>query len=472
MTPFQEFQMEEYGKIAEAHFKTIESISAFFRYYLILMAVPLSLVGAFVAVASRAPMTDGLERLFSGAKSSVGIVFAAIGIIGFFLMSYVASLRFDALLYARTVNAIRKFFYDGGDEGFMLKARMRTLPQNAFEPPYFEDFFLPVVLVFAFFNSVYLYLGWIFVADRGSAFLPGDAVLRPPLAAVAVCGTFFIVHLIAYGRDAKRRESAYLQRGSIGVDIDGVLNRHRQHFASTLSRNGGPTIDPDAIVFLPVRDTPSLGVTRQQEVNVFNSPEYWLDMIADPEASHYVRALKEMGLKIHLVSNRPWPDLRRLHHTERARLKQKWNSEAQRLVSGWSPFANLWATLVYISLASRPVIELFTKAWLKEHEIPFDSLTIERSLSADGVHHSTDTKSRVQVARKHSLKFFVEDDWDSAFRLAFVCDVVFLIRHPYNEAIATRKDLFGKGSFTEALPTNVIVVDGWADIHRAIRRLM
>ena len=76
------------------------------------------------------------------------------------------------------------------------------------------------------------------------------------------------------------------------------------------------------------------------------------------------------------------------------------------------------------------------------------------------------------MAQKNALKFFVEDDWESAFRLAFICDVVFLIRHPYNEAMLTRKDLFGKGPFSEKLPGNVVVVDNWAEIHRAIKQLM
>lgn len=474
MTPFEEFQREEYGKIAEAHFKTIESISAFFRYYLILMALPLTLVGAFVTVAARATVQAGvLEQLMRSAKSSVGLVFIVIGVLGFFIMLYVVHLRFDALLYARTVNAIRKFFYDKADEGFLQKARMRTLPQTAFAPPYYEKaIFTPVVIVFAIFNTLYLYLGWIFVVDRGAAFLPGEAVFNPPIDLLLVSAVFFATHIVAYRRDADNRETQYLRRSSIGIDIDGVLNRHRQHFAAVLKAKGGPDINPDTIVFLPVRDDPSLGVTRAQEIEVFNSPEYWTDMIPDPEAGYYVRALRDMGLEIHLVTNRPWPDLRRVDKDDRPKVNRSWSSTTQKIISRCSEIERLWLTFICMSLRSKPAIEVLTKDWLRRHDIPFDSLTIERSVSTDGVHHSLSTKSRVQIAQKHALKFFVEDDWESAYRLAFICDVVFLIRHPYNEAMPTREDLFRKGRLTEPLPGNVVVVDGWSKIHRAIKQLM
>jgi hypothetical protein len=74
------------------------------------------------------------------------------------------------------------------------------------------------------------------------------------------------------------------------------------------------------------------------------------------------------------------------------------------------------------------------------------------------VHHSLSTTGRVQVAQNHALKFFVEDDWESAYRLAFICDIVFLIRHPYNDAMRTRNDLFGKRPFTEKMPGNVMLL--------------
>jgi hypothetical protein len=43
---FADFQKKvEYEHIAEAHFKTIEAISFFFRYYLLVMSLPVSIAG-------------------------------------------------------------------------------------------------------------------------------------------------------------------------------------------------------------------------------------------------------------------------------------------------------------------------------------------------------------------------------------------------------------------------------------------
>jgi uncharacterized HAD superfamily protein len=269
-----------------------------------------------------------------------------------------------------------------------------------------------------------------------------------------------------------QRETQYLQRGSIGIDIDGVLNRHRHHFAAILSEIGGPRIDPDAIVTLPVSDTAALGVTREHETAVFNSTKYWVDMPPANEASKYVSALRNLGLGIHIVSNRPWPLLPGKDKKIDQRLNCRWLSTAQEILSKRRWFENFSSTFPYISFRTRPAIELITRDWLRRQRIPFDSLTIERGIGKAGVHQPRATANRVQLSHKHSLKFFVEDDWEAAYRLAYICDVVFLIKHPYNEEIARTKDLFGKSYFTEDLPGNVIKVDGWRDVYHAIKRLL
>lgn len=48
MADFSDFQIKEYENISQAHFKTNEMVSAFFRYYIIVMAIPISSVGAAI----------------------------------------------------------------------------------------------------------------------------------------------------------------------------------------------------------------------------------------------------------------------------------------------------------------------------------------------------------------------------------------------------------------------------------------
>ena len=49
---FHAYLTTEYKNIAEAHFRTIEAISSFFRYYLLIMSVPIALLSGFVGLLS------------------------------------------------------------------------------------------------------------------------------------------------------------------------------------------------------------------------------------------------------------------------------------------------------------------------------------------------------------------------------------------------------------------------------------
>ena len=41
---FEKFLLSEYSNIAEAHFKTIETISTFFKHYLVIMSIPITIL--------------------------------------------------------------------------------------------------------------------------------------------------------------------------------------------------------------------------------------------------------------------------------------------------------------------------------------------------------------------------------------------------------------------------------------------
>ena len=60
------------------------------------------------------------------------------------------------------------------------------------------------------------------------------------------------------------------------------------------------------------------------------------------------------------------------------------------------------------------------------------------------------------ISKDKLIRAFVEDDFDKAKRLADICEVVFLIEHPYN-----------KGS----LPMNVIRVRSWEEVYHYLRKV-
>lgn len=101
-------------------------------------------------------------------------------------------------------------------------------------------------------------------------------------------------------------------------------------------------------------------------------------------------------------------------------------------------------------------IDIITKCWLHHNGIEYDKLTIEKG-SEDISDPRGQFRNRFYISRKKKIRFFVEDDDEKANKLAYICDVVFLIEHPYN------KD--------KKLPKNVLRVESWNDIYRWIRKL-
>src|SRR5437879_4621839 len=105
---FTKYLLSEYQNIAEAHFKTNEAISSFFKYYLTILAVPVSLIGLLIGLASR----EGLLFVISSLRLPAFLLCIAIAITGFLVLAHLINLRMDAVLYARVINGIRKYFYD------------------------------------------------------------------------------------------------------------------------------------------------------------------------------------------------------------------------------------------------------------------------------------------------------------------------------------------------------------------------
>jgi len=71
------------------------------------MALPMTLFSALLGLLQKENI---INIDFLGI--SLGFIFICIAVVGFLVMIYIANLRMDAILYARTVNGIRKYFFD------------------------------------------------------------------------------------------------------------------------------------------------------------------------------------------------------------------------------------------------------------------------------------------------------------------------------------------------------------------------
>jgi hypothetical protein len=71
------------------------------------------------------------------------------------------------------------------------------------------------------------------------------------------------------------------------------------------------------------------------------------------------------------------------------------------------------------------------------------------------------------------LRYFVEDDIEKAEKLAYICDVVFLVEHPYNTGFEKQCESCNYECKREKidLPNNVRTVKSWDEIYKRIRLL-
>lgn len=471
---FSEFQKSEYEHIAEAHFKAIEAISVFFRYYLIVMALPVPLL----AVLSR--FSGGgadIERSVVSLLKLASPFFVVIGIVGFCMMMYIANMRMDVTLYSRAVNSIRKYFYDVHDMDHANKLLMRQLPQSSSIPSYRDLPFMSVVVVFALVDAAYLAFGGHVLAlshVNGASSLH-DLRLGANLAIESIVLGFVLVtftaHFVAYWWLTRYREFSYLRGSAIGIDIDGVLNKHREHFCELAATKLNKRISPDQITLLPVHENPDLSITRADERQIFNDPKYWLEMPALDGAAEVIRSVRNsLLLPVHIFTHRPWPDI--VGSATNTEFRRSWRIAASEMLNRANAKAcvRLWVYII-TQLNYRLSIRYITRYWLHKHGIVFDSLLVERG-NENIVHSRGRYENRFNYAKRKRIRFFVEDDWVKALKLSYVCDVVFLIDHPYNRSALQDQSRHANELIIGKLPANVVRVGSWSELKKIISQLV
>lgn len=435
------FLITEYNNIAQAHFKTSETITTFFRYYLIIVALPVPICGILFRMEPAS--FSSLDQIPTFGLLLASTICLAISVCGMCVAWYVTELRGDAILYARTVNGIRKHFYDLSGLKPKEEMSMRVLPRSIAVPRHRDWFFFGGVLVsFIVIDTIYFALGYVVYLATVSPPSESTGMINTVLCTMTVF-SYLVLHVIGYIMLTDKREKQNLKCRSVGVDIDGVLNLHREHFCHILKRHTGKQISPDTITKIPVHECKELGITPEEEQSVFEDIDYWTQMPACLDAVHYIRKLRrDFGYKIYIVSHRPWPRQKLIG-------KDWWRWYVQRI---WPyPSLRIWPLPVL-----RPAMWRITRSWLRKCRIEYDKLLIEEGhiYSARG---EIAARNRYVLAAKKMIPLFVEDVKANACKLADTCEIVFLLKHPYN-----------KDSQAD-LPKNVIPVNSWKEIYHFVR---
>lgn len=472
---FINFQLEEYKNISSAHFETNKQIAIFFRYYLLIASAP-----AIILMLLEKNI-EKLDLLFIGElgvyeTTFIGFILLIISFIGFFTCLYITSLISDSTLYAKTVNGTRRFFYDLSKIEF--EERFRVLPKVTCEPTKSNQnkTSRPILVCISVINSIYFCLGTYIIGLVGNEFfketLGFKHLLFTDYSLIHVLILFFLILLIHWyfsRRITNFKNYGYLKSYIIGIDIDGVLNKHRRTFCTILYENTGKTLWENEITRVPVSLIPDKQINRTDEFKVFNDPNYWKNQeIFDEKTSDIITELRNsFGYKINIFSFRPWPDYKYIKEEERLEIFRKWWKFKIFHKEIALPFSKtLFNLRIHATKIRYRRIKSLTKDWLNKVEINYDKLIIETN-GVDNPPSKNISKipklyfrNRYYHAQKQHFRYFIEDIVENAVKLSFSCDYVFLIEQPYNS----------KDNYRD-LPNNIIRVKDWSAIKEKIREL-
>ena len=151
-TAVDEFMLSEYQTIAAAHFDLHNGLRQNFRFYLGLIAAPVTVFAIY---------KDPNMEIFKLPQVMV-FLFAVITVLGFLMFLNMINTRFDIILYTRTVNGVRLYFKLRAEEsGNATFETARKLPVEKNKPPYNEGWnraYTWLFVLIGFVNSAYLYV--------------------------------------------------------------------------------------------------------------------------------------------------------------------------------------------------------------------------------------------------------------------------------------------------------------------------
>lgn len=401
-----DFMLEEYRQIANGYQDLHAQQNELVKFYLTLVAVPASLL-AVVAQVPRvaAPESTAVAAELAALATPVAVpLMGALSIVGFMVVLALVTTRIEALQYVRTVNCVRRYFVEHDVEA-RLK-RYLVLPDYDTVPGYSEGLthraFWNVTMVSTvntviFFVTVFSAISWrapsLPIVQRAIEKVPGGPWGLSSLSALLWFG-IQLVSCKVIQRNADRRyhprfTAPFPAEWHIGIDLDGVLGDLAGAVISAAADEFGLDIKRTDITSHNLQECTALN--GAQVAAIFEKGDVFRIMQPVPGASVSVKRLRATGWVVHIVTDRFW------NHAD-------------------------WST------ATR---------WLAQREIGWDHLNLVRA------------DEKPAYASGHRLRFFVEDNYDTAVNLASVCERVYLLDTSYNQG---------------SLPANIIRLSCWQDI--------
>ncbi len=199
-----DFLLKEYENVAQAFFNSYEVAAKWVRYYLIILAFPFSFVAIIYSDKK------GIFDLFN-LPNSIAILICLIGLLCLLISYIIIDLRLDSVLYARTVNGIRKYFVDqeknlhNDNAVSNILDECIVLPTNVNKPSFFKyhgDLFF-LALFMSIVNASYISFGLIQVKQVKELNLSSFSLF------LSVFSFFALAQIWIFEKAAKKKESDY-----------------------------------------------------------------------------------------------------------------------------------------------------------------------------------------------------------------------------------------------------------------------
>ena len=100
-----EFMLEEYDRISSAYFGLRDQVNQWFKAYITLVALPVTVLTAVLKLDKEGPMVSLLAL-----PDTVSGLLLLVAVLGFFIVLSIVAMRMEMILYARTINGVRRYF--------------------------------------------------------------------------------------------------------------------------------------------------------------------------------------------------------------------------------------------------------------------------------------------------------------------------------------------------------------------------
>lgn len=410
-----DFMLEEYKQIANAYQDLHAQHNELVRSYLTLVALPVTVLSVAIKVLGTkgANGEDLLPGGFGLLLPTLVLFMVALCVVGYAVFRALVSTRAEAILYVRTVNVVRRFFEDHASDVDLGK--YLVLPGYDHRMPPFKEgpetrAFWNIVIVQALNAVIATVTGLAFVwwLDRELKdyvkpfvhWLPtllsdsyADAKWMIPCSLGLV---YLFFQLWQRDRSLSRAEQKYKPKFNslapskvIGVDLDGVLADLAEGVIKKLNSLFSIRVTREHITSHNIEEC--LGVSGDQVRAIFSSEDIFVNLAPVSGAKEAIQRLRERGWYVHIVTDR-------FSHE------------------------NDWSV---------------SRDWLTNNGFRWEHLDLVRA------------REKPAYARIHGIRYFIEDNVDTARALASVCERVFLINEPYNQG---------------SVPENVVRVGTWLEV--------